>query len=87
MKGRIEVLRGDSKHEGDVTVTAMGDMSDAGDVSQLFMVGIGVDSERDTWMSKGIRSYHVELPVTEEMLALIRRKENEVLAGRAVTVP
>ncbi|KAF2100400.1 hypothetical protein NA57DRAFT_74012 [Rhizodiscina lignyota] len=86
VRGRMGVLRGESKHEMDVVVTAEDNMTSAVGMSELWMVGVGVEGDTDTWMNEAIRSYNIELPLTPEMLRLIGRKKNEVLAANGVTV-
>lgn len=73
-KGRIVISHGASKHEMKMNITAAEEMMSAGDVSQLWVIGVGVESKEETWLNQGIRSYNVEMPVTEDLLKLIRKK-------------
>jgi Protein of unknown function (DUF3712) len=72
--GNIYVGRGESQHEVTMTVEA----EKEGEISELSMVG--VDVKQESWMKEGIRFYHVQLEVTEDLVKFVRGKEDEVKA-------
>lgn len=80
-RGAIRIMRGESEHVVSMEINAPEDMETVGDISTLRMVGKEVTG--DSWLSRGIQHYDVELPVSEELRDLILREEKRVLDARA----
>lgn len=83
-KGKIYIKPGETEHQVSMEITVGDDMESVGDISKLRMVGIDVEGEgiEKSWMRESIKNYDVDLPVSADLEALIRRKEKEVLDAR-----
>lgn len=84
-RGKIFITRGESFHEVDMTINAPEVVDSAGDISKLWMQGLTVTGT--SWMLKGIKNYHVELPVSEDLKRVIAREERKALDERAANGP